>query len=72
MKVPGRAWLQFETRLAQGGSLLVQTAYFTPRGLPGHLYWYAIYPAHAAIFRNLVRRVTELARTSSQPAAVRS
>ena len=69
MKVPGRAWLQFEARPAQGGSVLVQTAYFAPRGLPGHLYWYALYPAHAAIFRNLVRRVAGRARTPSRPAA---
>ncbi len=69
MKVPGRAWLQFESRPAPGGSLLVQTAYFAPRGLPGHLYWYALYPAHAAIFRNLVRKVAERARSLHQPVA---
>jgi hypothetical protein len=69
MKVPGRAWLQFEARPAQGGSVVVQTAYFAPRGLSGHLYWYALYPAHAAIFRNLVRRVAERARAPSRPAA---
>jgi len=71
MKLPGRAWLQLEARPAQGGSVLVQTAYFAPRGLPGHLYWYALYPAHAAIFRNLVRRVAERARTPRPPAAAR-
>jgi len=70
MKVPGRAWLQFESRPAQGGSLLVQTAYFAPRGLMGHLYWYGLYPAHAAIFRNLVRKVAERARSPVQPAAL--
>jgi hypothetical protein len=63
MKVPGQAWLQFEAVPRDGGSLLTQTAYFAPRGLAGHLYWYALYPAHAAIFRNLVRRVAERAGT---------
>jgi uncharacterized protein YbjT (DUF2867 family) len=62
MKVPGRAWLQFEARPAPEGSLLVQTAFFAPRGLLGHLYWYLLYPFHAAIFGNLVRRVAERAR----------
>ena len=32
MKVPGRAWLQFETLPQAGGTLLVQTAYFAPKG----------------------------------------
>ena len=63
MKVPGRAWLQFEAQPLDGGSLLSQTAYFAPHGLAGHLYWYALYPIHAAIFGNLVRRVAERARS---------
>jgi hypothetical protein len=68
MKVPGQAWLQFEAVPRDGGSLLTQTAYFAPRGLAGHLYWYALYPVHAAIFRNLVRRVADRARTLASPA----
>jgi hypothetical protein len=69
MKVPGRAWLQFEARPAPHGSLLVQAAYFAPRGLRGHLYWYALYPMHAAIFRNLIREVAAQARFPDRPAA---
>jgi uncharacterized protein YbjT (DUF2867 family) len=69
MKVPGRAWLQYEAVPRDGGSLLTQTAYFAPRGLAGHLYWCALYPVHAAIFRNLVRRVAERARSLAAPAA---
>src|SRR5512137_333058 len=62
MKVPGRAWLEFEARPAGAGTVLSQTAFFAPRGLAGHLYWYALYPIHAAIFRNLVRKLAERAR----------
>jgi uncharacterized protein YbjT (DUF2867 family) len=62
MKVPGRAWLQFEAVPEDGGSRLVQTAYFAPHGLAGHLYWYALYPVHAAIFSGLVRRLGDRAR----------
>ena len=38
MKVPGRAWLEFQS-LPQpdGGTLLTQTAYFAPRGVAGSL-----------------------------------
>jgi uncharacterized protein YbjT (DUF2867 family) len=69
MKVPGRAWLQFEAVPRDGGTLLTQTAYFAPRGLAGHLYWYALYPIHAAIFSNLVRRVADRARGLAQGVA---
>lgn len=62
MKVPGRAWLEFEAKPRRGGSVLTQTAFFAPRGLPGQLYWHVLYPFHALIFRNLVRRVAERAR----------
>ncbi len=57
MKVPGRAWLQFEIREADGSTVLAQTAFFAPKGLAGLLYWYALYPVHALIFSGLVRRL---------------
>ena len=46
MKVPGRAWLQYEVTEATGGSLITQTAFFEPKGLSGRLYWYLLLPAH--------------------------
>lgn len=55
MKIPGRAWLQYEVFPAVGGCRLVQTAFFEPKGLPGLAYWYLLYPAHAVIFRGMVR-----------------
>jgi len=62
MKVPGRAWLQYEVLPDKGGSRLVQTALFEPKGLPGLAYWYALYPAHGLIFRGMVRKLAERAR----------
>ena len=55
MKVPGRAWLQYEVVPEGAGSRLIQTAFFEPKGLPGLAYWYLLYPAHAVIFRGMVR-----------------
>jgi hypothetical protein len=55
MKVPGRAWLQYEVEPAERGSVLVQTAFFEPKGLPGLAYWYALYPIHGKIFGGTVR-----------------
>ena len=60
MKVPGRAWLQFEAHpRAGGGSTLVQTAFFAPKGLSGLAYWYALYPIHALIFRDMIRAIAD-------------
>ncbi len=56
MRVPGRAWLEFRSvATADAATLLTQTAYFEPKGLPGLLYWYALYPVHALIFSGLIR-----------------
>jgi uncharacterized protein YbjT (DUF2867 family) len=57
MKVPGRAWLQFEAVPEDGKTKLVQTAYFAPTGFFGWLYWYGIYPMHAMIFSDMVDAV---------------
>ena len=57
MKVPGAASLQWEVSAEGGGSRLVQTAMFVPRGLAGALYWYLLYPLHALIFSDLARAI---------------
>ncbi|MEO8354103.1 MAG: SDR family oxidoreductase [Chthoniobacteraceae bacterium] len=63
MKVPGRAWLQFEVKAQDRDSrpLLTQTAFFAPKGLFGLAYWYLLYPIHALIFSGLIRRISTLA-----------
>jgi hypothetical protein len=66
MKVPGRAWLQFESLPQDGKTLLTSTAYFAPRGLSGFLYWYAMYPFHKFIFAGLTRQLASRARVLSR------
>jgi hypothetical protein len=62
MRVPGRAWLEFEARSELSGqTLLLQTAFFEPKGLLGLLYWYALYPIHSLIFSGLIRRIAQQA-----------
>ncbi|MFZ1709048.1 MAG: DUF2867 domain-containing protein, partial [Anaerolineae bacterium] len=66
MKVPGLAWLQFETQpQPDGRTRLVQTAFFASKGLFGLLYWYALYPLHGLIFSGMIR---EIARRAEQTA----
>lgn len=59
MKLPGRAWLQYEVEpSADGsGSRLVQSAFFEPRGLWGLVYWYALAPIHPTIFKGMAREL---------------
>jgi uncharacterized protein YbjT (DUF2867 family) len=66
MKLPGRAWLQFEiTPRPNGLTEVRQTAIFDPAGLAGLLYWYALYPLHALIFQGMLRGIGARARSDS-------
>jgi len=66
MRVPGRAWLQFEVKTdPAGGAQMEQTAFFAPKGLAGQMYWALIYPLHALIFSGLIRRVAEAAESDA-------
>jgi len=60
MKLPGSAWLEFQTVSEDGESAkLVQTAYFSPRGLLGLIYWYGLYPFHALIFSSMIEHLAK-------------
>lgn len=59
MKVFGRAWLEFRIE----GSTLTQTAYHYPKGLMGRVYWYAMLPFHAFIFKDMIESIVQRARS---------
>jgi len=61
MKVPGKAWLQFQIVPDDKNEqcTLTQTAFFEPKGLSGLLYWYLLYPIHQLIFSGLCRKIKE-------------
>lgn len=61
MKVPGRAWLEFDVEPCAEGSIIRQTAIFDPVGLFGLAYWYGIYPLHVLIFRGMLRGIANAA-----------
>lgn len=62
MRVPGRAWLQWEALPEGSGTRLVQTALFAPVGFWGGIYWYGLYPIHSFIFSGLVRAIAREAQ----------
>lgn len=62
MRVPGRAWLQFEVQPdEEGGSQVRQTAIYDPIGLLGRLYWFALFPVHAFVFEGMLRNLVRSA-----------
>ena len=62
MKLPGRAWIEFEVNPSECGSTLRQTAVFDPSGLLGLLYWYGIYPLHSLVFRGMLAEIARAAQ----------
>jgi uncharacterized protein YbjT (DUF2867 family) len=65
MRLPGRAWLQFEVEPDGDGSVIRQTAIFDPAGVAGRAYWYAVWPLHGLVFRGMIRGI---ARAAAAPA----
>ena len=58
LKVPGEGWMEWRVeKEPDGATLLTQTAFFTPRGLPGFTYWYLLAPFHRLVFRGLIRAI---------------
>ncbi|MFG0293769.1 MAG: DUF2867 domain-containing protein [Phycisphaerales bacterium JB050] len=70
MRLPGRAWLQWETRPDKsdpaGKTLLVQTALFEPKGVPGFFYWYTIVTAQQFIFGSMAKAVARRAERRAE------
>ena len=74
MKVPGRAWLQFEVEPVGEGSdskrsTIRQTAIFDPAGLGGLAYWWALYPLHRWIFAGMLRAIATRAEMEAANSA---
>jgi uncharacterized protein YbjT (DUF2867 family) len=63
MKLPGRAWLEFEVTGDETQSTIRQTASFDPVGLSGLVYWYGISPAHHFVFGGMLRNLAKAATT---------
>jgi len=58
MILPGKAWLEFRIKkLPNGQSEVTQEASYTPRGLGGQLYWFAVLPFHTLVFPTMIRNL---------------
>ncbi len=68
MKAPGAGVLEFSIMDSEGGRRLAVNAYFHPAGVWGLLYWYALLPFHAFIFRGITRVVAKRAESMGEAA----
>jgi uncharacterized protein YbjT (DUF2867 family) len=68
MKVPGRAWLEFEVEGDASSTRIHQTAIFDPVGLWGRLYWYVLYPLRGLIFGGMLRNIGQAAEEQARRA----
>jgi uncharacterized protein YbjT (DUF2867 family) len=57
----GHQWIEWRVgRMANAtDTKLTQTVFFSPRGLPGFLHWYLLYPFHRLTFRALFRNIAQ-------------
>ena len=61
MRLPGRAWLQFEVDGDEHSSRIRQTAIFDPIGIAGLLYWFALLPLHRLVFAGTLAGIAKQA-----------
>lgn len=59
MRLPGLAWLELSVESAP--TRYHQRAVFWPRGLGGHVYWWAVAPFHGIVFGSMVRNIARAA-----------
>lgn len=67
MKLPGRAWLEFEVQPQGDGATIRQTALFDPVGWSGLAYWYLVYPLHSLVFASMLESIAQTAISPSSP-----
>jgi hypothetical protein len=58
LRAPGEGWMEWRVeQQSEQASVLTQTAFFAPRGLPGFLYWSLLGPAHRLVFSGLIEAI---------------
>ena len=63
LHAPGEGWMEWRIEVFENRSLLTQTAFFAPRGLPGFLYWHLLDPLHRFVFRGLIQAIKQQSET---------
>ncbi len=56
-QIAGKKWIEWHVDRIGNSTYASQTVFFSPRGLPGFLYWYLYYPFHLISFRGLIKSI---------------
>jgi hypothetical protein len=65
MKMPGEGLMEIRITPLDNNRTEVQLfSRFLPRGLPGILYWYALYPFHQNVYTGMLRSIARSIGTS--------
>ncbi|MBA2446094.1 MAG: SDR family oxidoreductase [Nocardioidaceae bacterium] len=83
MRLPGLAWLELRVGENDAGpvdgppravneterptTVLHQRALFHPRGIAGHVYWWAVWPFHGLVFGSMHRNIAKAAEAVESP-----
>jgi len=75
-QVAGKKWIEWRVVYASpwrrgdtsSVTYISQTIFFSPRGLPGFLYWYLLYPFHLFNFRGLIKSIISMLKPPSSAA----
>ena len=60
MKLPGKAWLEFEFKKTNKDQCeLYLSSIFDPAGLLGRIYWVTLYPIHFFIFNGMLKKLKQ-------------
>jgi hypothetical protein len=62
-QITGRKWIEWRVGHVSNVTYISQTIFFCPRGLPGFLYWYFLYPIHLMSFSGLIKRISQESNT---------
>jgi uncharacterized protein YbjT (DUF2867 family) len=57
MKLPGKAWLEFNIQDEGCRRRLSIIVHYFPHSIPGKIYWYAFLPLHRLLFNNLIKQI---------------
>lgn len=57
MKLPGRAWMKWQTEPEANGTRISMSAFFEPRGLLGVMYWKSLTLIHRFMFTGLIKAI---------------
>lgn len=64
MRLPGRAWLQFDVQpVDDAQTRITQTVFFEPKGLGGTIYWNLVRPLHGVLFAGQLRALRDRINT---------